>query len=54
VAISLEAIGVKPRDRLFATVTLSRGGQEVGRWPMDAPMVMAYAGPELELENWLI
>jgi hypothetical protein len=54
VAISLEAIGVKPRDRLFATVTLSRGGQEVGRWPMDAPMLMTYAGPELELENWLI
>jgi alpha-amylase/alpha-mannosidase (GH57 family) len=54
VAISLEAIGLKPRDRLFATVTLSRGGQEVGRWPMDSPMVMAYAGPELELENWLI
>lgn len=54
VMIPLVALNLKSKDKMFASVTLSRDGQEVGRWPMDAPMVLAYAGPELELENWLI
>jgi hypothetical protein len=52
--IPLEALGLKPRDRLLLTVILVRGGEEVGRWPMDSPLVLNYAGPELELEQWLI
>jgi alpha-amylase/alpha-mannosidase (GH57 family) len=54
VMIPLEALELKPRDRLMVTVILVRGGEEVGRWPMDSPLVLNYAGPELELEQWLI
>jgi hypothetical protein len=31
-----------------------RGEEEIGRWPVDAPMLLKYAGPDIELENWLI
>jgi hypothetical protein len=54
VMVPLDILGLNPRDRLLATVILRRGGEEVGRWPMDSPLVMNYAGPELELEHWLI
>lgn len=54
VMVPLEALGLSPHDRLMVTVTLRRGGEEMGRWPMDSPLVLNYAGPELELEQWLI
>ena len=54
VAIPLAPLGLEPRGKLFASVTLTRGGEEFGRWPADAPLLLAYAGPELEIDNWMI
>ncbi|BBA71647.1 glycoside hydrolase family 57 protein [Geobacter sulfurreducens] len=54
VAIPLAPLGLDPRGKLFASVTLTRGGEEFGRWPADAPLLLAYAGPELEIDNWMI
>jgi hypothetical protein len=52
--VPLAAINPEPGGKLFAYVTLLRGNYEIGRWPTDAPMMLKYAGPELELETWLI
>ncbi len=52
--IPLDAINPEPRGKMFCYLTLSRSGEEMGRWPTDAPMLLTYAGPEIELENWLI
>ncbi len=54
VSIPLEAVNPEPGGKIFSYLTLSRAGEEVGRWPIDAPMLLKYAGPEIELENWLI
>jgi alpha-amylase/alpha-mannosidase (GH57 family) len=54
VRVPLAALGPEPGGKLFAYLTLLRGNEEVGRWPTDAPMALKYAGPELELETWLI
>ncbi|KAB0665256.1 glycoside hydrolase [Oryzomonas japonica] len=54
VAIPLEAIKPAPKSKLFASVTLVRDNEEIGRWPTDAPLMIYYAGPEIELDNWLI
>lgn len=54
VRIPLEAVNPEPGGKLFAFITLLRGNEEIGRWPTDAPMVLKYAGPDLELETWLI
>ena len=54
VAVPIDAINLVPAGKLFAYLTLVRGQEEVGRWPTDAPMVLKYAGPDIELENWLI
>ena len=54
VQVPLAALNLAPGDLLFAYLTLVRGGDEVGRWPVDAPMRLRYSGPELELETWLI
>ncbi|KAF0216080.1 MAG: glycoside hydrolase family [Geobacteraceae bacterium] len=54
VSVPLEAIKPEPGGKLFAYITLTHGKEEVGRWPTDAPMLLKYAGPELELETWLI
>jgi alpha-amylase/alpha-mannosidase (GH57 family) len=54
VEIPLEALNPEPGGKLFAFITLLRGNEEIGRWPTDAPMVLKYAGPDLELESWLI
>jgi alpha-amylase/alpha-mannosidase (GH57 family) len=53
-AVPLDAVSPAPGGKLFAYLTLTRGKEEVGRWPTDAPMVLKYAGPDIELENWLI
>ncbi len=50
----LEALNPEPGDTIFIFIILLRGGEELGRWPIDAPMALKYAGPELELETWLI
>lgn len=52
--IPIEAIGPVPGGTIRAFVVLRRNGDEIGRWPADAPLLLAYKGPELELENWLI
>jgi alpha-amylase/alpha-mannosidase (GH57 family) len=54
VRVPLDAVSPEPGSHLFAFVTLLRSGDEVGRWPTDSPMRLKYAGPELELETWLI
>jgi len=52
--VPLSALGLKAGDRLFTYCTLTRGGEEAGRWPADSPLLLNYAGEELETENWLI
>jgi alpha-amylase/alpha-mannosidase (GH57 family) len=54
VSIPLEAIKPAPKSKLFASVSLVRDNEEIGRWPTDAPLMLYYAGPEIELDNWLI
>lgn len=54
VAIPLDCIKLAPRSKLFASVSLVRDNEEIGRWPSDAPLMLYYAGPEIELDNWLI
>jgi hypothetical protein len=52
--IPLESLKLSPKSRLFASVTLVRDNEEIGRWPSDASLMLQYAGAEIELENWLI
>ena len=52
--IPLAALNPKPGDKMFSYLTLTRVGEEIGRWPTDAPMLLEYAGPDIELDNWLI
>ncbi|HYS44481.1 MAG TPA: glycoside hydrolase family 57 protein [Geobacteraceae bacterium] len=54
VRIPIEAINPEPGSKIFSYLTLTRAGEEIGRWPPDAPMLLNYAGPDIELENWLI
>jgi alpha-amylase/alpha-mannosidase (GH57 family) len=54
VSIPLKALKLTPKNKLFASVTLVRDNEEIGRWPTDAPLMLYYAGPEIELDNWLI
>jgi alpha-amylase/alpha-mannosidase (GH57 family) len=54
VSIPLDAIKLVPKSKLFASITLVRDNEEIGRWPTDAPLMLYYAGPEIELDNWLI
>ncbi len=54
VSIPLEVLRLPPRSKLFASLSLVRDNEEIGRWPSDAPLMLYYAGPEIELENWLI
>jgi len=54
VCIPLEAIKPAPKSKMFASVTLVRDNEEIGRWPTDAPLLLYYAGAEIELDNWLI
>jgi hypothetical protein len=52
--IPLDAIKLAPKSKLFAFVTLIRDNEEIGRWPADAPLMLYYEGPDIELDNWLI
>lgn len=54
VAIPLEGVGLLPKSKLFASVTLTRDREEIGRWPSDAPLMLNYEGPDLEANDWLI
>lgn len=52
--VPLSVVGPAKGRPLFAYLTLTRGGEEIGRWPTHSPMALNYRGAELELENWLV
>jgi len=52
--VPLAAMNPEAGKRLFSYITLMRGNDEIGRWPTDGSMALKYAGPELEMETWLI
>ncbi|WP_243369720.1 glycoside hydrolase family 57 protein [Geotalea sp. SG265] len=52
--VPLDILNLLPGDKLFAYFTLMRGEEEMGRWPADSPLMLNYAGADLELETWLI
>jgi len=52
--IPLAAFSPQKGQAFFAYVTLTRGQDEIGRWPTHVPLALSYEGPELELENWLV
>jgi alpha-amylase/alpha-mannosidase (GH57 family) len=52
--VPIAAINPEPGGKLFAYISLRRENDEIGRWPADTPMVLKYAGPDLEMETWLI
>ncbi len=54
VALPLEPLGLQPKSKLFAAVTLTRDSEQIGRWPSDAPLMLRYEGPDLEANDWLI
>lgn len=54
ISVPLDSIKLAPKSKLFVFITLVRDNEEVGRWPTDAPLVFYYAGPEIEVDNWLI
>jgi alpha-amylase/alpha-mannosidase (GH57 family) len=54
VAIPLDGLELKPKSKLFASITLTRDSEEIGRWPSDAPLLLYYEGPDLEANDWLI
>jgi hypothetical protein len=54
ISIPLDSLKLSPKSRLFASITLVRDNEEIGRWPSDASLMLYYAGAEIELENWLI
>ncbi len=54
VSIPLDALRLAPKSKLFAYITLVRDNEEIGRWPSDAPLMLYYEGPDIELDNWLI
>jgi len=52
--IPLSTLSLSAGDKLFAYFTLTRSREELGRWPVDTPLLLNYAGPDLDLETWLI
>lgn len=54
ISIPLGTLALPPNSRLFASMTLVRDNEEIGRWPTDASLLLNYVGAEIELENWLI
>ena len=54
ISIPLESIKLSGGSKLFVSVMLVRDNEEVGRWPSDAPLMLYYAGTDIELDNWLI
>jgi alpha-amylase/alpha-mannosidase (GH57 family) len=52
--IPLSALGLTAGDKLFTYFTYTRSREELGRWPVDTPLLLNYAGPDLDMETWLI
>ena len=54
VCIPLAILQLAPKSKLFVSIALVRDNEEIGRWPSDAPLMLYYAGADIELDNWLI
>ncbi|NVN89259.1 MAG: glycoside hydrolase [Desulfuromonadales bacterium] len=54
ISVPLDVLNPIPKSKIFASISLVRDSEEIGRWPSDAPLMLYYAGAEIELENWLI
>jgi alpha-amylase/alpha-mannosidase (GH57 family) len=54
ITLPLSCLSLRDGSKLFASLTLLRDNEEIGRWPTDAPLMLYYAGTDLELDNWLI
>jgi alpha-amylase/alpha-mannosidase (GH57 family) len=54
VSIPLQSLKLAGDSKLFVSMSLQRNNEEVGRWPSDAPLMLYYAGANIELDNWLI
>jgi alpha-amylase/alpha-mannosidase (GH57 family) len=54
ISIPLGSIRMTNGSKLFVSVSLVRDNEEIGRWPSDAPLMLYYAGADIELDNWLI
>lgn len=54
ISLPLNSIRLVEGSKLFVSVSLLRDNEEIGRWPSDAPLMLQYAGQQIELENWLI
>ena len=52
--VPLSALGLSPGDKLFAYFTFTRSREELGRWPVDTPLLLNYVGPDLGMDTWLI
>ncbi len=54
ISIPLAPLHLTPQSKLFVSLSLVRDNEEIGRWPTDAPLMLFYAGADIELDNWLI
>jgi alpha-amylase/alpha-mannosidase (GH57 family) len=54
ISIPLSGLKLEEGSKLFVSVALVRDNEEIGRWPTDAPLMLYYAGADIELDNWLI
>ena len=54
ISIPLAPLHLMAQSKLFISVSLVRDNEEIGRWPTDAPLMLFYAGADIELDNWLI
>ena len=52
--VPLAALGLTAGDKLFTYFTFTRSREELGRWPVDTPLLLNYAGPDLGVDDWLI
>ena len=50
--IPLTLLGLSAGDKLFAYFTFTRSREELGRWPVDTPLLLNYLGPDLGMDSW--
>jgi len=49
--VPLPVLELAPGERLFTYITLTRIAEEMGRWPLDTPLMLNYAGADLSVEG---
>ena len=54
IRLPLAALALQGPRKLSACLALIREGEEFGRWPPDSHLDLAYAGQQLEQDDWLI